>query len=118
MYFDRIRRGDGQEKERRSQAEIEEDAGPTGRGPPKEDPPSRSLFRMVPRRCDETVHEHRRCGPGADRSARDAQRRIRSARGARRPTIRPDLLLSSAAVRNPDLNHVGVIESWSRTSAI
>src|SRR2546425_572642 len=63
MYFDRIRRGDGQEKERRSQAEIEEDAGPTGRGPPKEDPPSRSLFRMVPRRCDETDHEHRRCLP-------------------------------------------------------
>src|SRR2546425_4798593 len=111
MYFDRFRRADGQEKESSSQVETEEDPGPTGRGPPKEDPPSRSVFRMVPRRRHEADHEHRRCGPGADWGARDGQRRVRPAGGARGPTIRSNLLLSGPAVRNPDLDHAGEIES-------
>src|SRR5712692_11911914 len=114
MYFDRFRRTDGQEKESSSQVEIEEDPGPTGRGPPQEDPPSRSLFRMVPRWRHETNHEHRRCGPGADRRARDGQRRVRPARRTGRPTVRPDFLLPGAAVRDPDVDHAGEIESWSR----
>src|SRR5712692_7490691 len=118
MYFDRIRRADGQEKERLEQGEIEEDTGPACGGPPKEDPPSRPLFRMVPRRRDEADHEHRRCGPGADRRARDGQRRVRPVGGARRPTFRSNLLLSGPAVRNPDMDHAGEIESWSRNRGI
>src|SRR2546428_28221 len=60
MYADRIRKKDEQEAERLSQAEVTEDVGPARRGPPKEDPPSRSLFRMVSRGRHETHHEHRR----------------------------------------------------------
>src|SRR5207245_4002565 len=93
MYRDRIRKEDEQEGERFGQAEVAEDARPARPGPPKEDPPSRSVLRMVPGRRDAADHEHRRCGDGADRRARDGQRWVISARGRCRPALRRELVL-------------------------
>src|SRR5437879_13822471 len=81
MYRDRIRKEDEQEGESFEQAEVAADARPARPGPPEEDPPSRSVLRMVPGRRDEADHEHRPCAAGADRSARAEQRSLASARG-------------------------------------
>src|SRR2546425_4488032 len=109
MYGDRIRRGDGQEKEGGRQTKEGEDARPACGGPPKEDPSSRPVFRMVPGRRHEADHEHRRRRPGADRRTRDGQRRVRPTRRSRRPPIRSNFLLSGPAVRDPDLDHAGEV---------
>src|SRR5256712_10631728 len=109
MYGDRIRKEDGQEKEGPCQVEVAEDIGPARRGPPKENPPSRSVFGMVSRGRHETHHEHRGRRPGTHRRARDGQRRVRPARCARRPPLRPDFLLPGPAVRGAHVDHPGKV---------
>src|SRR2546422_2976002 len=109
MYVHSIGRKDEQEGETFRQGEVAEDVGPARRGPPKENPPSRSVFRMVSRGRHETNHEHRRQRSAADRRAGDGQRRVRPARRARRPPLRPDFLLPGPAVRGAHVDHPGKV---------
>src|SRR5437867_3635150 len=64
---------------------------------------------MVSRGRHETNHEHRRQRSGAERRARDGQRRLGPARCARRPPLRPDFLLPGPAVRGAHVDHPGKV---------